>query len=183
MALRRANWPDVDDVVALNADGEVMQHVDDGRPMTGARVLAEEMPRLMADGRRTDELGYWIARDRATGGFLGWFNITAVDALQPRVALSFRLRHRAWGEGYAVEGILHMIEMARVAHMSAVVATLTAADATSRRAMEAAGLILVRPWIGQWATPIAATGDRGVHYALDLTVEARSPDMTVRSGT
>src|SRR6476659_6250218 len=48
MALTRTNWPDIDDVVALNADIEVMRYLDHGRPMTPARVLAEEMPRLMA---------------------------------------------------------------------------------------------------------------------------------------
>jgi hypothetical protein len=39
MALTRTNWPDVDDVVALNADTEVMRYLDHGRPMTPARVL------------------------------------------------------------------------------------------------------------------------------------------------
>ena len=57
MALTRTNWPDVDDVVALNADTEVMRYLDHGRPMTPARVLAEEMPRLMAHNGRADRLG------------------------------------------------------------------------------------------------------------------------------
>jgi hypothetical protein len=56
MALTRTNWPDVDDVVALNADTEVMRYLDHGRPMTPARVLAEEMPRLMAHNGRADRL-------------------------------------------------------------------------------------------------------------------------------
>ena len=67
------NWPDVDDLVALNADRDVMSGHSDGLPMSAARVLAEEMPRLMAHNNRTDQLGYWVARDSATGGFLGWF--------------------------------------------------------------------------------------------------------------
>ena len=76
MALTRTNWPDVDDVVALNADSKVMRHLDNGRPMTAARVLAEEMPRLMAHNGRADRLGSWVARDRGTDNFLGWFAIT-----------------------------------------------------------------------------------------------------------
>ena len=61
MALTRTNWPDVDDVVALNADAEVMRYLDHGRPMTAARVLAEEMPGLMAHNGRADRLGSWVA--------------------------------------------------------------------------------------------------------------------------
>ena len=53
MVLRRASWPDVDDVVALTTDAEVMGF-DDSPPLTPARVLAEEMPRLMSQQQRTD---------------------------------------------------------------------------------------------------------------------------------
>ena len=77
MVLRRASWPDVDDVVALTTDAEVMGF-DDSPPLTPARVLAEEMPRLMAQQQRTDQLGFWVARERATGAFLGWFMMTPV---------------------------------------------------------------------------------------------------------
>ena len=97
MALTRTNWPDVDDVVALNADTEVMRYLDHGQPMTPARVLAEEMPRLMAHNGRADRLGSWVARDRGTGNFLGWFMITSVDEPLWNVDLAYRLRRRAWG--------------------------------------------------------------------------------------
>jgi hypothetical protein len=113
MALTRTNWPDVDDVVALNADSEVMRYLDHGRPMTAARVLAEEMPRLMAHNRLADRLGSWVARDRGTGNFLGWFMITPVDEPLRTVELAYRLRRRAWGRGYDIEGILCMIGAVR----------------------------------------------------------------------
>jgi RimJ/RimL family protein N-acetyltransferase len=103
MALTRTNWPDVDDVVALNADSDVMRYVDHGRSMTPARVLAEEMPRLMAHNRRADRLGSWVARDRGTGSFLGWFMITPVDEPLRTVELAYRLRRRAWGRGYDLQ--------------------------------------------------------------------------------
>jgi hypothetical protein len=73
------DWPDVDDVVALNADTEVMRYLDHGRPMMAARVFAEEMPRLIAHNGRPDRLGSWVARDRGSRNFLGWFMITLVD--------------------------------------------------------------------------------------------------------
>ena len=143
MTLTRTNWPDVDDVVALNADTEVMPSVDQGGPMTGARVLAEEMPRLMAHNRRRDRLGSWVARDRKTGDFLGWFMITPVDEPLRTVELTYRLRRKACGQGYDIEGTLRMIEIARAAHVSTVIATTMDVDVASRRLMEEAGLHLV----------------------------------------
>ena len=175
MALTRTNWPDVDDVVALNADIEVMRYLDHGRPMTAARVLAEEMPRLMAHNRRADHLGSWVARDRGTGNFLGWFMITPVDEPLRTVELTYRLRRRAWGRGYDIEGMLRMIEMARAAQVSTVTATMMAVDVASRRLMEKVGMHLVQTSFTETAGPTAAAARREVEYALDLTMEAKLP--------
>ena len=175
MALTRTNWPDVDDVVALNADAEVMRYLDHGRPMTAARVLAEEMPRLMAHNGRADRLGSWVARDRGTGNFLGWFMITPVDEPLRNVELAYRLRRRAWGRGYDIEGMLCMIEIARAAQVSTVIATMMAVDVVSRRLMEKAGLHLVQTLESETTGPTAAAACGEVDYALDLTLEAKLP--------
>jgi RimJ/RimL family protein N-acetyltransferase len=174
MALTRTNWPDVDDVVALNADTEVMRYYDNGQPMTAARVLAEEMPRLMAHNGRADRLGSWVARGRGTGNFLGWFMITPVDEPLRTVELAYRLQRRAWGRGYDIEGMLRMIEIARAAQVSTVIATM-AVDLASRRLMEKAGLNLVQTSVSETTGPTAATARREVDYALDLTMEAKLP--------
>jgi RimJ/RimL family protein N-acetyltransferase len=175
MALTRTNWPDIDDVVALNAETDVMRSIDHGRPMTPARVLAEEMPRLMAHNRRADRLGSWVARDRGTGNFLGWFMITPVDEPPRTVELAYRLRRRAWGRGYDLEGMLCMIEMARAAQVSIMIATTMAVDVASRRLMEKAGLQLVRTSVSGTAGPTGAAAGGEVDYALDLTMEAKLP--------
>jgi len=170
MALTRTNWPDVDDVVALNADTEVMRYLDHGRPMTAARVLAEEMPRLMAHNGRTDRLGSWVARDRGTGNFLGWFMLTPVDEPLRTVELAYRLRRKAWGQGYDIEGMLGMIGIARAAQVSTVIATMMAVDLASRRLIEKAGLNLVQTLVSETTGPTAAAARREVDYALDLTI-------------
>ena len=175
MALTRTNWPDVDDVVALNADTEVMRYFDHGRPMTGARVLSEEMPRLMAHNRRADRLGSWVARDRKTGNFLGWFMITPVDEPLRTVELAYRLRRKAWGQGYDIEGMVRMIEIARAADVSTVIATMMDVDVASRRLMEKAGLNLVQTSVNETTEPTAASARREVDYALDLTMEEKMP--------
>jgi RimJ/RimL family protein N-acetyltransferase len=175
MALTRTNWPDVDDVVALNADTEAMRHLDHGRPMTPARVLAEEMPRLMAHNGRADRLGSWVARDRGTGNFLGWFMITPVDGPLRNVELAYRLRRLAWGRGYDIEGMLCMIEIARAAQVSTVIATMMAVDVVSRRLMEKAGLHIVQTLVSETTGPTAAAARGKVEYALDLTMGAKLP--------
>ena len=172
MTLTRTNWPDVDDLVALNADTEVMRDFGHGRPMSAARVLAEEMPRLMAYNRRADRLGSWVARDRGTGGFLGWFMIKPVDEPGRTAELTYRLRRQSWGQGYDIEGVLGMIEMARASEVSTVIATMMSADVTTRRLMERVGLCLVQRSVAKSAGPPAAAGSYEVHYALDLTTEA-----------
>ena len=155
MTLTRTNWPDVDDLVALNADTEVMRDLGHGRPMTAARVLAEEMPRLMAHNRRADRLGSWVARDRGTGSFLGWFMISPVGEPVRTAELTYRLRRKAWGLGYDLEGMLAMIEMARDAHVSTVIATMLADDLPARRLMEKTDLKLVPTLVGDFAGPAA----------------------------
>lgn len=176
MSLTRTNWPDVDDVVALNAETEVLGHLDHPLPMTASSVLAEEMPRLMAHNRRADRLGSWVARDRGTGSFLGWFMIRPIDEPVRTVELTYRLRRRALGLGYDVEGILGMIELARAAHVSTAIATMAAVDVAARRLMEMAGLRPVPR-----SAPAAAAGGNQVVYALDLTTtEARVPVASSR---
>jgi RimJ/RimL family protein N-acetyltransferase len=168
MALTRTNWPDVDDVIALNADAEAPRDLGERRQMTPARVLAEEMPRLMAYNRRADRLGSWVARDRATGSFLGWFMIRPVDEPLRTVELTYRLRRSAWDRGYDIEGMLGMIEMARAAQVSTVVATITAVNVAARRLIEQVGLRLVPKIVTETAGSTAAPASREIDYALDL---------------
>ena len=172
MMLRRASWPDVDDVVALTTDAEVMRF-DDSPPLTPARVLAEEMPRLMAHQRRTDQLGCWVARDRATGAFLGWFMMTPAEG-DRAVRLDYRLRRRAWDQGYGIEGMLQLIEMARAAKMSTVIATTPAGNSAAGRVMRRAGL---------HPDPAGSREDSGLaadseHWQLDVASESLEPATT-----
>jgi RimJ/RimL family protein N-acetyltransferase len=175
LALRRVNWPDIDDVVAMSADAEVMRHHDHGLPLSPAHVLAEEMPRLMAHNGRADQLGCWTARDRATGDFLGWFSVTPAGGRTLTVELDYRLQRKAWGKGYGIEGTLCMIEMASAAQMAAVIGTAMPLDLEYRRVMELAGLRLVPIGMGDGAMKSPTAGERALVYVLDLSVRAMLP--------
>ena len=165
MTLRRTNWPDVDDLVALNGDPKVMELHDDGHPMTAAQVLSGEMPRLMAHNRRTDDLGCWVARRRDDGAFLGWFIVEPVQDRADTVELSYRLRSSAWDQGFDLEGVRCMIDLARAAGMVTVVATTSAAHAHAQQTMEEAGLLAVQ---STGAGQHSATAPAPIDYVLDL---------------
>lgn len=166
MTLRRTNWPDVDDLVALNGDPKVMELHDDGLPMTAAQVLSAEMPRLMAHNRRTDDLGCWVARRRDDGAFLGWFILEPVEDRADAVELSYRLRSSAWDQGFDLEGVRCMIDLARTAGMTTVVATTSAAHAHAQHTMEEAGLRAVE---STGARKHSAANQTPIDYVLDLT--------------
>jgi RimJ/RimL family protein N-acetyltransferase len=166
MVMRRASWPDVDDVVALTTDAEVMGF-DDSLPLTPARVLAEEMPRLMAHQRRTDQLGCWVARERTTAAFLGWFMMTPVEEGDRTVRLGYRLRRRAWEQGYGIEGMLQLIEMARAAEMTTVIATTPADNDAAGQVMRRVGLQLAPAGHGDLSGSTAT----GEHWQLDVSSE------------
>ena len=175
LVLRRTNWPDIDDVVALSADAYVMRYRDRGLPMSPAQVLAEEMPRLMAHNGRADQLGCWTARNRTTGDFVGWFSVTPADGRTLTVELDYRLRRTAWGKGYGIEGMLCMIEMACAAQMAAVIGTARPVDLEYRQVMELAGLRLMPIEMGDRAMRSPTVGERALVYVLDLSVRAMLP--------
>jgi RimJ/RimL family protein N-acetyltransferase len=99
--------------------------------------------------------------------------ITPVDEPPRTVELTYRLRRRAWGQGYEIEGMRRMIEIARAAQVSTVVATTTARDVASRRLMEQAGLQPVQTFVNETMEPTVVTARRDIAYALDLTREAK----------
>jgi hypothetical protein len=68
--------------------------------------------------------------------------------------------------------MLCMIEIARAAEVSTVIATMMAVDVVSRRLMEKAGLHLVQTLVSETRGPTAAAARGEVEYALDLTMEA-----------
>jgi RimJ/RimL family protein N-acetyltransferase len=168
MTLRRTNWPDVDDVAAMNAAHEGRR--DGDMSATVAHVLSEEMPRLMAHNRRDDQLGSWVARDRSTGCFLGWFTVWPIDSPARTVELSYRLVDRTRGEGYDVEGALRMIAMARAAQVATVVATALPDDLEFDAVMEQAGLRRILPTDATPPAELAEDPQASTtrDYALDL---------------
>lgn len=172
LRLRPVRAADGDDVVALHGDPEVMRHLGSGRPVPPARVLVRDLPRLMAHYGPVP-LGYWAAEDRATDGFVGWFELRPmVGGSGDAVELGYRLRRSAWGRGLATEGARALVDAVFTStDVSEVVATTMAVNTGSRRVMEKVGLTWRRTYteaayIGASHDPIPGSEHGEVEYAL-----------------
>ncbi|MDQ1519698.1 MAG: hypothetical protein QOI55_771, partial [Actinomycetota bacterium] len=94
LRLRALTLDDVDLLVALDSDPEVMRYINGGRPTP--RAETEAVVRRSLDHR-------WLAFERSTGAFVGWFGLRPSGTARER-ELGYRLRQETWGNGYATEG-------------------------------------------------------------------------------
>jgi RimJ/RimL family protein N-acetyltransferase len=146
LILRRLTDADSDELVALDADPEVMRYLTGGRPTPREVIEREILPRFRSYGEYAPGFGYWAAVERRGSAFLGWFSLRPIaDGHDDEVELGYRLRRAVWGQGYASEGARALVRKAFVdLGVRRVVATTYEENAASRRVMEKAGLRLVR---------------------------------------
>jgi RimJ/RimL family protein N-acetyltransferase len=159
LTLRPVDGGDLDDLVALNADPEVMAFI--GTPMTRAEVEAEHPAWVTGD----DDFGLWVGT--ADGDFAGvWFLSRDPDDRRAG-EIGWRLSRPAWGRGYAVEGARAIVGHAFGAlALDRVWAETMAVNTRSRRVMETLGMTLLRTYVGEWDEPIAGCEQGEVVYGL-----------------
>lgn len=166
MSLRPITMDDVDLLVALDSDPEVMRYISGGRP--SARDETERIVERSLGHR-------WLAFDRETGEFVGWFGIRPSTA-QSR-ELGYRLRREMWGQGYATEGATALIEVAfSIPGIEYVRAETMAVNTRSRAVMERCGLHYVRTFRLEWDEPIAGTEHGEVEYEIRRSSGNRAPE-------
>lgn len=125
------------DLVALEADPEVMRFLNGGQPVPEAGCPEADF--LTPRGTEPEVLA---ARERATGRFVGWFALFDdgwVDGVAT-AELGYRLRREHWGKGYASEGVGALVADAfDRQHFDRVTAQTLALNLASRRVLEKAG--------------------------------------------
>ena len=168
LVLRRFTMADVDEVVALDADPEVMRFITGGAPTPRREIVDDVLPAWLAYYDRGPAWGFWAAEHRADGEFLGWFHLRPPsDGRRPDPELGYRLNRRSWGRGYATEGSIALVDKA-FGELGAqrVFAETMAVNTASRRVMEKAGLEYVRTFHADW--PVSIPGDEhgDVEYAI-----------------
>ena len=152
LTLRPVRPADRADLVALEADPEVMHFLNGGRPVPEAGCPGADF--LTPRGSEPEVL---MAHERATGRFVGWFALFddgLVDGLRT-AELGYRLQREAWGHGYGTEGAQALVAEAFGREgFDRVRAQTLAVNLGSRRVLEKAGFRHVDTVCPTFAHPI-----------------------------
>ena len=159
----------------LDSDPEVIRYTDlSGYAPTPEFRREHILPRWLSLYAQTPSFGYWIAVEKATGDFLGWFHFRRAKS-DPNndfneIELGYRLKKSAWGLGYATEGSLALIRKGFLEqNAQRVTATALAENSASLRVLEKAGLTFDTHWTYEFTDPETGqtTGYPAVKYALE----------------
>ncbi|MGH8801101.1 MAG: GNAT family N-acetyltransferase [Casimicrobiaceae bacterium] len=110
LALHEIGEEHANELHELDSDPRVMRYVGQGRPATRDEISAvmRRVPRAYA---LYPGLGTWRATRRNSGDFVGWFALKYIPRTSV-VEVGYRLRHAAWGRGFATEGACSLVEYA-----------------------------------------------------------------------
>jgi RimJ/RimL family protein N-acetyltransferase len=98
---------DFDEEYRLDTDPRVMKYIGDGHLATRADIAAA-MKRIPRVYRLYPGFGTWRASRRDTGAHIGWFTLKYIPGTV-EVEVGYRLRHDAWGLGFATEGARELV--------------------------------------------------------------------------
>ena len=168
LVLRRFTEADVDNLFDLDSDPDVMRFLTGSKPTPHEVIRNETLPRLLRYYERFAGFGFWVAIEKSTGEFLGWFHFLPRKGCGPDEAeLGYRLRKSAWGKGYGTEGSRALIRKGFTElGVQRVIAETMTINTASRRVMEKAGLTHVRTFHQEWPVRIEGDEHGDVEYAL-----------------
>ncbi|HEX7273227.1 MAG TPA: GNAT family N-acetyltransferase [Casimicrobiaceae bacterium] len=139
LALREVAAADARAFYRLDRDPRVMRFIGDGSVGTRATVTAA-IARATRYYALYPGLGKWLAEERASGRFIGWFSLNYVPQTV-EVEVGYRLLPGAWGRGFATEGARALVRHGFEAVGLYRIIGLTHPDNhASQRVLEKAGL-------------------------------------------
>jgi RimJ/RimL family protein N-acetyltransferase len=154
LELRLLVEDDLDALVELDGFEEVRTAID---PF-GVHIPADRVARREYERRFLHPAGYLAAIERATGRFLGWFQLVADrdrsggasagrQLETTEVELGYRLRPDAWGQGFASEGAAVLLADALSRpDVVRVYAHALLSNGASIRVMHKIGMTHAAPW-------------------------------------
>lgn len=154
LQLRPLRRSDVDLLVDLDSDSEVMRYIT-GRPSSPEQVHVELENSL---GTR------WLVFEDS-GTFLGW--VGAVPVAEGReFDIGWRFRRACWGNGFATEAALALINALFLQGARRVFAQTMAINQPSRSVMDRVGLRYARTFHLEFEDPLPGTELGEVEYEL-----------------
>ncbi len=190
LALRRFTERDVDNLCELDSDPDVMRFINGGTPTPRDVIEGSILPWFMSFYRRYEALGFWAARDKTSGDFMGWFTLHPEEGQDPDdLALGYRLRRKFWRKGYGTEGAKALIDKAfRDLGARRVFVRTYSENLASRGVMEKCGMKHVRTYrmtaeelanpMTYVATDVIWPGE-DVEYVLDRTAWEGSLELPI----
>lgn len=161
LALRAWREKDLPEFAAMNADERVMEYFP-------ATLTAEESADLLdriRDEFSTEGFGPYAVERLSDGellGFTGLHRVTFSGGLEGQVEILWRLRHDAWGQGYATEAARACIAHAAKLGIPELVAFTFVGNGRSRRVMQKLGMTCV----GEFDHPVLPEGHPLRRHAL-----------------
>ena len=168
LVLRCFTMDDEDNLVDLDGDPEVMHFITGGLPTPRTEIRNDYLPAYLDYYRRYPGYGFWVAEERETSTFLGWFHFRpGPDRPADEPELGYRLRKAAWGKGYGTEGSRALIDKGFTEFgVRRVYACTMAVNDRSRHVMEKAGMTLARSFHEDWPYKIPGDEHGEVEYAI-----------------
>jgi RimJ/RimL family protein N-acetyltransferase len=107
LALHEITAHHANELYELDADPRVVRYIGTGQASTREQIDAvmKRLPRAYA---LYPGLGTWRATRRDNGDFVGWFALKYIPGTA-EVEVGYRLRHAAWGRGFATEGARELV--------------------------------------------------------------------------
>jgi RimJ/RimL family protein N-acetyltransferase len=143
LELRPLSEGDLDSLVELDGFRVIREAVD---PF-GDLIPPEPEERRAYERRLLGRRDFQGAAERATGRFVGWFQVEAVGQPAHEIELGYRMRPDAWGHGYATEGAQALMAAAlEWPGIDRVYAHALLSNPASIRVMDKIGMRHVGPW-------------------------------------
>ena len=151
-------------LVELDADPEVLRFIF-GRALTRDEVVSDFMPKRTRPDADARGIGYWVGYDGEE--FLGWWCLGLDDGDDSAAELGYRLRRTAWGQGYATEGSLALLEHGfGTVGLDVVWATTMVVNRGSRHVLGKCGLREVGTETHPWPEPVDGAEQGDVRYEI-----------------
>lgn len=93
-------------LVDLDSDPDVMRYLTDGKPTELAAAQETVTTVLKKMEQWEGRFGTWLAFEKSTGDFIGWFLLRPAKATPDdhhHLELGYRFKKKYWGKGFATE--------------------------------------------------------------------------------
>lgn len=138
LVLRRYTMADLPSLVALNADAEVMRYL--GGPTTAEATRQMLESRILRYYEDHPGFGVWVTQLRATGEVIGFHLLNHIQG-ESLIQVGYRLARPYWGQGYATEMSVALLEYGFVRHRLQQIVGITHPDnAGSQHVLRKVGL-------------------------------------------